>query len=129
MLDTDTCIYTIKNKPEAVRQSFATHDGQMCVYAVTQMELIYGVEKSGSPEKNLRIVEGFLARLELRDFDASAAAHSGEIRAALAKMGRPIGPYDHMIAGHARSLGLVLVTNNQAEFGRVPGLRLENWTA
>lgn len=72
-------------------------------------------------------MEGFLARLEVKDFDPSAAAHTGQIRAELAKAGTPIGPYDQMIAGHARSLGLIVVTNNASEFSRVQGIRVENW--
>lgn len=128
MLDTDTCIYTIKNKPDAVRRAFNEHDGHMCVSAITQMELVYGSEKSSNPSRNLREVEGFLARLDILDFDSNAAMHAGEIRAVLARQGMPIGPYDQMIAGHARSRGLVVVTNNQREFSRVPGIRLENWT-
>lgn len=91
------------------------------------MELIYGAEKSATPERNLSVVEGFAARLEVLDYNHEAAAHSGQLRAELAKPGTPIGPYDQMIAGHARSLGLVLVTNNLREFDRVPGLRIEDW--
>ena len=79
--------------------------------------------------RNLDAVEGLLARLDLLDFDISAAEHAGEIRATLARPGTPIGPYDTMIAGHARSRGLSLVTNNMSEFERVSGLRLENWAA
>lgn len=127
MLDTNICIYTIKNKPEAVRQTFVAHDGQMCVSTVTQMELIYGAEKSAFPTHNLKNVEGFLARLDVNDFDSDAAAHTGQIRAELAKEGKLIGPYDQMIAGHARSLGFIVVTNSVGEFSRVPGIRVENW--
>lgn len=128
MLDTDICIYTIKNKPEIVRKAFTAHDGQMCVSAVTQMELIYGAEKSSDPSRNLVEVEGFLARLDVLDYDGPAATHTGQLRAELARAGTPIGPYDQMIAGHARSRGLIIVTNNQREFDRVPGLRSVNWT-
>lgn len=127
LLDTNICIYTIKSRPDSVRKIFIEHDGQMCVSAITQMELIYGAEKSAAVSRNLKVVEGFLARLEIKDFDSSAAAHTGQIRAELAKAGTPIGPYDQMIAGHARSLGLVVVTNNVSEFSRVPGVRVENW--
>lgn len=127
LLDTDTCIYTIKNRPDAVRKTFIEHDGRMCVSTVTQMELVYGAEKSASASRNLRVVEGFLARLEVKDFDAAAATHAGQVRAELARAGTPIGPYDQMIAGHARSLGLIIVTNNTSEFSRVPGIRVENW--
>lgn len=127
LLDTNICIYTIKNRPEVVRQAFTEHDGQMCVSTVTQMELIYGAEKSSAVARNLRDVESFLARLEVKDFDAAAATHTGQIRAELAKAGTPIGPYDQMIAGHARALGLTVVTNNVTEFQRVAGLRVANW--
>jgi len=99
----------------------------MGVSTITEMELIYGAEKSAAIARNLKDVEGFLARLEILDFDSAAAAHTGQIRAELANAGTPIGPYDQMIAGHARSLGLIVVTNNVTEFARVPGIRLENW--
>lgn len=127
LLDTNICIYTIKNKPESVRQLFLAHDGQMCVSTITQMELIFGAEKSASVARNLRAVEGFLARLEIKAFDEAAAIQSGQIRAELAKSGTPIGPYDQMIAGHARALGLIVVTHNLSEFARVQGLRTESW--
>jgi tRNA(fMet)-specific endonuclease VapC len=127
MLDTNIAIYTIKNKPIEVREAFKQHDGQMCISAVTLMELIYGAEASAAVERNLRIVEGFAARLDVLPFDNGAAAHTGQLRAELRKRGTPIGPYDEMIAGHARSLGLVVVTNNTKQFEHVPGLRLANW--
>ena len=127
MLDTNICIFTIKNRPQQVREVFKRHSGQLCISTITLMELIYGAEKSASPERNLADVEGFAARLEVLPYDAQAAAHSGQLRAELARVGKPIGPYDQMIAGHARSLGLILVTNNLREFERVPGLRVEGW--
>lgn len=127
MLDTNICIYTIKNKPVQVRDAFTRLRDQLCISTVTAMELIYGAEKSAEPAKNLAVVEGFLARLPVMDYDLRAAEHTGQLRAELQKQGRPIGPYDQMIAGHARSLGLILVTNNEREFERVHGLRKENW--
>ena len=127
LLDTDIVIYTLKNRPSKVREAFRSHSGQMAISAVTLGELIYGAEKSSSPQRNLADIEGLAARLEVLPFDSSAAAQFGRLRAEQAKAGRPIGPYDQMIAGHARSLGLVLVTNNTGEFERVPGLQLENW--
>ncbi|MBD9442167.1 type II toxin-antitoxin system tRNA(fMet)-specific endonuclease VapC [Pseudomonas sp. PDM04] len=127
MLDTNICIYTIKNKPQAVRDAFNRHDGQMCMSAVTLMELVYGAEKSATPERNLSVIEGLAARLEVLPFDNDAAAHTGMIRSELAKAGTPIGPYDGMIAGHARSRGFIVITNNLREFSRVPGLRAEDW--
>lgn len=100
----------------------------MCISSVTLMELIYGAEKSAMPEKNLRVVESFVARLEVLTYDIEAATHTGQIRAELAKLGTPIGPYDSIIAAHARSQGLILVTNNTREFERIPGIRLSDWT-
>jgi len=91
------------------------------------MELVYGAEKSSNPERNLQDVEGLAARLDVLDCNNQAATHTGQIRAELAKAGKPIGPYDQMIAGHARSQGLILVTNNMREFKRVPGIGVENW--
>lgn len=93
------------------------------------MELIYGAEKSSDPERNLADVEGFAARLEVLDYEQAAAAHSGQIRAELARVGRPIGPFDTMIAGHARSRGLTVITNNLREFDRVVALRVEDWVS
>ncbi len=127
MLDTNIAIYTIKNRPPAVREQFKAHDGQMCMSSVTLMELIYGAEASAAVDRNLRDVEGFAARLEVLAYDDHAAAHTGQLRAELRRAGRPIGPYDEMIAGHARSRGLVIVTNDTRQFQRVPGLRLANW--
>nr|WP_314617374.1 tRNA(fMet)-specific endonuclease VapC [uncultured Pseudomonas sp.] len=127
MLDTNICIFTIKNKPQVVREAFNRHHGQMAISTVTLMELIYGAEKSAHPERNLAIVEGFAARMEVLQYDSRAAEHSGQLRAELAIAGTPIGPFDQLIAGHARALGLTLVTNNLREFQRVPGLRIEDW--
>lgn len=127
MLDTNICIFTVKNRPAHMREVFNRHHGQMCISAVSLMELIYGAEKSASPERNLAVVEGFAARLDVLPYDEIAASHTGQLRAELAKSGTPIGPYDQMIAGHARSRGLIIVTNNRGEFERVPGLRVEDW--
>jgi len=127
MLDTNIVIYTIKNKPEAVRKAFKKHSGQMAISSVTLGELVYGAEKSSRPEQNLATIEGLAARLEVLAFDSKAATHFGQLRAELAKAGKLIGPYDQMIAGHARASGLIMVTNNLKEFKRVPGLRTENW--
>ena len=126
MLDTNICIFTSKNKPQEGRDAFNRHHGQLCISMVSLMELIYGAEESASPERNLAVVEGFAARLEILAYDYQAAMHSGPLRAELQKIGKPIGPYDQMIAGHARSQGMILVTNNIREFDRVPGLRVED---
>ncbi len=127
MLDTNIVIYTIKNKPTKVRETFKKHADQMCISSVTLMEFIYGAERSSRPEENLKTIEGLAARLDVFPYEDEAAAHTGQIRSDLAKVGKPIGPYDNMIAGHARSRGLILVTNNENEFKRVSGLRLINW--
>lgn len=127
MLDTNIVIYTMKNRPAELKEAFNAKEGQLCISSVTFMELIYGAEKSSNPAKNTQSIEAFSARLEVLDYDAAAAQHTGQIRAELARKGCPIGPYGQMIAGHARSSGLILVSNNVREFERVPGLRLENW--
>lgn len=110
-----------------MREAFKAHDGQMCISAVTLMELMYGAEASAAVERNLRDIEGFAARLEVLAYDNNAAAHTGQLGAELKRVGRPIGPYDEMIAGHARSQGLIVVTNNMKQFTHVPGVRLVNW--
>lgn len=127
LLDTNICIHVLKHKPAAAREAFNRHAAHLCTSSVVIAELLYGAEKSGRPDDNRDAVEGFAARLEVVSFDDRAAAHYGVIRAELERQGTPIGPYDLMIAAHARSLGLTLVTNNTREFQRVPGLLLENW--
>lgn len=116
MLDTRFIIYTTKNKPGEVREAFKAHDGQMCISPVTLMELIYGAEASAAVERSLRDIEGFAARLKILPYDTDAAIHAGQLRAELKKIGRPIGSYDEMIAGQARSQGLVIVSNNIKQF-------------
>ncbi|MCY1220959.1 tRNA(fMet)-specific endonuclease VapC [compost metagenome] len=128
MLDTNICIFTVKNRPQQVREAFNRPHVQLCISSISLMELIYGAERSAMPERNLSVIEGFSARLEVLNYDQAAATHTGQLRAELARSGTPIGPYDQLIAGHARSQGLILVTNNRREFDRVPGLRVEDWT-
>lgn len=127
MLDTNICIYVIKNRPVALRDRFNANVGALCISSVTLAELLYGAEKSAKQDHNRKVVESFAARLTVLDFDEKAANHYGDIRASLEKAGQVIGPYDLMIAGHARSEGLVLVSNNLREFDRVDGLRTDNW--
>lgn len=127
MLDTNIVIYTIKKRPPEVKRLFDAHAGHLCMSAVTLGELVYGAEKSSNPVLNQQVIDGLVARLEVLPFDAAAASHHGQLRAELAKKGTPIGPYDEMIAAHARACGLIVVTNNLREFRRVPGLRVENW--
>ena len=131
MLDTDTCIYTIKRKPLHVKRLFNANIGRLCISSVTWGELIYGAEKSSNSSSNLSQLEGFSARLDILPFGDNEAKQFGQIRAELEGKGKVKGkviePYDIMIAGHARSQGLVLVTNNLREFKKVDGLRVENW--
>jgi tRNA(fMet)-specific endonuclease VapC len=127
MLDTNICIYVIKNRPAAMRERFDQLAEALCISTVTLGELLYGVEKSARRSQNLEAVEQFTARLEVLPFSAKAAAHFGQMRAELARVGLLCGAYDMLIAAHARSEGLTLVTNNVREFERMPGLRLDNW--
>jgi tRNA(fMet)-specific endonuclease VapC len=127
MLDTNIVIYVIKRRPIDVLATFNKHVGQLCISSITLAELLHGVEKSTQLEHNLRQVEDFVSRLEVLDYTPKAAAHYGDIRANLEKQGKTIGVNDLHIAGHARSEGLILVTNNLREFERVEGLRFENW--
>ncbi|WP_067619742.1 type II toxin-antitoxin system tRNA(fMet)-specific endonuclease VapC [Dissulfuribacter thermophilus] len=127
MLDTNIVIYIMKKRPEGVRTRLKKHQGQMCISSITLGELIFGAEYSSQVERNLVDIEGFISLVDVLDFDEKAAWHFGRIRAELYKKGQPIGPYDMMIAGHARANGLILVTNNVKEFERVEGLSVENW--
>lgn len=129
MLDTNICIYAIKNDPAAVFQHLSEHDpSEICISSVTYSELSYGVEKSKAKARNRLALSVLLSNIEILDFDAHAAEEYGKIRADLESKGTPIGPMDNMIAGHAKSLGYVLVTNNVREFKRIKNLKIENWT-
>ncbi len=128
MLDTNIVIYTMKNRPQQVKRRFQNHHGRIGISAVTLGELVFGAEHSQQVERNLADIEAMAARLEVLPFDDKAAYHFGQVRAALYRTGKPIGPYDMMIAGHARACGLKLVTNNVKEFERVQGLLIEDWS-
>ncbi len=127
MLDTNIVIYVMKKRPLYMKDIFERHQGQMCISTVTLGELIFGAERSRKVEQNLSVIEGFIALVDVLEFDSKAAWHFGNIRSTLYKKGQPIGPYDMLIAAHARAHGLILVTNNVAEFHRVEGLLIENW--
>ena len=128
MLDTNICIYAIKQKPESVLRTLQSYDpADICISTVTYGELVHGVEKSLYPDRNRLALSLLLANIEIVNFDAGAADHYGMIRADLERKGLVIGPLDMMIAGHARSLGCILVSNNLKEFSRVERLRTENW--
>lgn len=129
MLDTNICIYAIKNKPPEVIRNFLRHNpDDICVSAITYAELTHGVEKSMAVEKNRIAITLFLSPISILEFDSSAAEEYGRIRADLEKKGTPIGPMDMLIAAHAKAEGLVLVTNNTREFARVEELEVEDWT-
>jgi len=127
LLDTNICIYVIKQRPLSLLDIFNRHAGQLAISSITLAELFHGVAKSAKPDHNLRQVEDFISRLDVLPYSNKAAAHYGDIRAALEKQGQPIGVNDLHIAAHARSEALVLVSNNLREFERVEALRLENW--
>lgn len=128
MLDTNICIYAIKHKPEQVFIRLQEHEpSEVCISSVTYAELVHGVEKSNAKEKNRVALALLLANIEIMDFDSMAAESYGRIRADLENAGTPIGPLDMLIAGHAKSLGYTLVTNNTREFERVKELKIENW--
>jgi tRNA(fMet)-specific endonuclease VapC len=127
MLDTNICIYVLKNTPIQIAGKFNSHDGEICISSVVLSELAYGIEKSAQQEKNRIRLNEFLACVVIVGYDEAAAYHYGDIRADLERKGTVIGGNDLMIAAHARSMGLVLVSNNTKEFERVDGLRLENW--
>jgi tRNA(fMet)-specific endonuclease VapC len=127
LLDTNIVIYVIKHRPPEVREVFNRHHGRMAISAVTLAELLHGAEKSADVPRNLRVVEDFCSRLDVLPYGVKAAQHYGSIRATLERRGQPIGVNDLHIAAHARSEGLVLVSNNLREFDRVEGLLTENW--
>jgi tRNA(fMet)-specific endonuclease VapC len=129
MLDTNLCIRVLRDRPASTRDRFNLEADALCMSTVVLMELLYGAEKSGRPEHHRREVERFAQRLEVLPYDADAAAHTAEIRTVLERRGERIGAYDLQIAGHARSRGLVVITGNLGEFGRVEGLRSEDWLA
>lgn len=128
MLDTNICIYVIKNKPETVLLNLQRHEPKdICISSITYAELVHGVEKSQAVEKNRVALALLLSNIEVLDFNSLAAECYGKIRADLEKAGTPIGPLDMMIAGHAKSLGYTVVTNNTKEFVRIKDLMIENW--
>lgn len=129
LLDTNIVIYVLKRRPLEVLSAFNANASRMAISSITLAELMHGAEKSQRVSENLSVIEDFCSRLEILPYGAKAAQHYGAIRAALEKIGQSIGVNDLHIAGHARSEGLVLVTNNISEFERVPALELENWVA
>jgi len=129
MLDTNLCIRVLRDRPQTLRELFNLEAEGLCISTIVLTELLHGAEKSARPEHNRREVTNFATRLEVLPFDADSAGHAADIKAALERRGQVIGAYDVLIAGHARSRGLVVVTSNLGEFSRVDGLRAEDWWA
>ena len=129
MLDTNLCVRVIRDRPAALRPRFSAEATSLSLSDVVLHELLYGAERSMRPTENRRVVEQFAGRLVVLPFDSDAAGHAANIRHELEQRGQFIGPYDLLIAGHARSRGLVLITGNLGEFKRVDGLRSEDWLA
>ena len=128
MLDTNICIYIIKQKPENVIERFRqTSISDIGVSSITLSELEYGVMKSAKPEQNKLALAQFIAPIDIYAIDDVAAQHYGKIRAHLENQGTPIGSLDMLIAAHALSIDSVLITNNESEFKRVSNLKIENW--
>jgi tRNA(fMet)-specific endonuclease VapC len=129
MLDTNICIDIIREHPSSLLERFASHAvGDIGISVITLAELEYGVSKSSRPSKNREALDQFISPLEVPQFDRQATAVYGRLRTALEKKGQSIGSMDLLIAAHAVSLDLRLVTHNVGEFGKVPGLRIEDWT-
>jgi tRNA(fMet)-specific endonuclease VapC len=128
MLDTDTCIAIIKKHPVALKKLRGKSIGRVGLSSITLGELAFGAAKSSRPNDAHDALHEFLLALEIAAFDDQSAMRYGEVRAALARDGKPIGPLDTLIGSHARSLDVILVTHNTREFARIKDLRLEDWT-
>lgn len=128
MLDTNICIFLIKNRPEKMIKKFLSMEPEdICISSITYAELVYGVEKSQAREKNRIALMLLLSEIEILPYDDLAAQTYGVIRTDLERKGTPIGPMDLLIAAHAKSKRLTIVTNNVREFARVEGLAVEDW--
>jgi len=129
LLDTNTCIAAMRQQALVVQRMSAVTPADCAISSITTYELYTGIEKCADPTKEVAKVNLLLATVSELVFDGSAAREAGRIRAFLESQGCMIGPYDVLLAGHARSAGLTLVTANVSEFSRVPGLSWENWQA
>ena len=128
MLDTNMVIYAIKNKPSKVLEKIQQYEHEdIYISTITLAELEYGVSHSSKPEQNHMALMLFLSNINVVPYDDNAAIEYGPIRETLQAKGIPIGPYDMLIAAHAKSLGFVLVTHNVKEFERIPDLEIEDW--
>lgn len=129
MLDTNLCVRALRDQPEHIRRRLKIEADYLCISTIVLHELYVGAELSARPEYQVQLAEEFAARIMVLEFDAAAARHAANIRADLKRRGAMIGSNDLLIAGHARSLGLKLITGNLGEFSRVDGLRCEDWSA
>lgn len=127
LVDTDVCIEALRRRNPAVPRRFIDHQDGLAVSSITVSELHYGAARSSDPGRNGAAVQEFLAFLDVLPLDPRDAEVAGQVRAELAAAGTPIGGYDLVIAGQARARGLVVATGNLADFGRVDGLRVEDW--
>lgn len=129
LLDTNICIYIAKHNPLAVRERFVRHSAnELAMSVITLGELRHGAEKSNSPKKAFATIERLVGAIQVMPLDDEVSHMYGKIRAKLELAGQPIGNNDLWIAAHAKAAGWTLVTNNEREFVRVPGLKIENWT-
>jgi len=129
MLDTNICIYLIKQQPPKVLKHFKAHTvGDIGISSLTLAELRYGVFKSRQIEKNRQALDEFILPIEIADFDEKAAREYGTIRAELERAGKPIGSMDMLIGAHAHALGVTLVTNNTKEFKQIMNLKIVDWS-
>ncbi|MCB1129066.1 MAG: type II toxin-antitoxin system VapC family toxin [Verrucomicrobiae bacterium] len=129
LLDTSICVFLIRNRRSSVRRRFeAFKVGDLAISAITEAELRFGADKSADPVRNHCQLDRFFVTLPVVHFGSSAAIAYGRIRSELERAGTPIGPLDQLIAAHARSLDLTLVTNNTDEFRRIRNLKLEDWS-
>jgi tRNA(fMet)-specific endonuclease VapC len=129
LLDTNICIYALKQNTVVLNRLLSKKRSDVCVSVITEGELRLGAAKSNAPTKTLKLLENFLRPLTILDFTSTDAIAYAGVRAKLERVGTPIGPLDTLIAAHATARKLILVTNNQREFRRVSGLRMENWVA
>ena len=127
MLDTNVCIRAMRHGGDHVRERLKAESESLCLSTIVVHELYVGAELSARPEHHHHLVNELVARLTLFDFDEVAARHAADIRASLSRAGKLIGANDILIAGHARSLGLKLITSDLSDFSRVDGLRCEDW--
>ena len=127
MLDTNICIYAIKKQMPLLQKLLAKDPSELCISSITLSELLFGIEKSKMQESNRKKLMTFLTNIEILDYDGDAALEYARLRNDLEREGQPIGAMDMLIAAHALSKDMILVTNNEKEFKRVNDLKLENW--